>query len=221
MKVLRIISLAIFTIFCLEGIVRLSGIYQTEFNFVCPCNSLGLRDTKEFVNTGEDQYKLLFLGDSFTEGVGASCGKTIPEVFQQLAGDSVVVYNGGVVGADPFFYLNWYPDYFSALQADEIIIILNNSDISDYIIRGGEERFIEDQQKAIFRPAPVFANIYEHSHFFRFFIHFILRYDFTLLNSRSFAKASDEAILAIAQRINLWAAENTYRGCSTLSFLGK
>ena len=60
---------------------------QNEFEFRCPCNPLGFRDSKSFQQAKKDKYRILFLGDSFTEGVGASCGNTLPEVFKRLHND--------------------------------------------------------------------------------------------------------------------------------------
>lgn len=177
---------------------------QAEFSITCKVNNFSLRDNKDFKTDTLDHYKILFLGDSFTEGVGASCGKNLPETFQKLLKDSITVYNGGVLGADPFYYLKWYDEKFHVLEPQEVFIVLNYSDISDYIFRGGDERFIGGDS-TLSKPAPKIEWWYKNFHTVRFIAHFVFQYDYTLLLPEAFEKQSDEAIIAIANKINEWS----------------
>lgn len=180
----------------------ISYIHQ-EFKITCSVNSIGLRDEKEFIADTDSMHTLLFMGDSFTEGVGASCGNNMPEQFQKMVGDSILIYNGGVLASDPFFYLKWYEIDFYKIEPEEVIIVINNSDISDYIFRGGDERFNGGEFIST-KTAPMLEFWYQKSHLIRFVLHFILRYDFTLLPPKEFEKESHIAIQEIANRINQW-----------------
>jgi len=175
---------------------------QREFDYQCSCNALGFREDLNPDSMNQEDYLILFLGDSFTEGVGASCDKEMPAVFEKISPPFVYSYNAGVVGSDPFFSLRWYDHYLKEISADEIILVINYSDISDYIFRGGEERFDEENNEAHFRKAPKISLIYQHSHLMRFILHFILRYDFTLLGSQALETATEEALNAISNTIN-------------------
>jgi hypothetical protein len=143
---------------------------QTEFNYCYQYNSLGFRDIEWTVHKPASIKRIIILGDSFTEGDGAPDRENFPSHFENslnIESNQWQVYNGGVCGSDPFFNFQFFntkilPHY----DYDLILLLVNNSDISDYIYRGGMERFKEDSTTH-FRKAPWFEKFYHYSHFAR------------------------------------------------------
>lgn len=140
---------------------------QPEFNYCYQYNSLGLRD-REWINNPPDSIKrVIILGDSFTEGDGAPEKENFPTYLENMLNEKTVsweVYNGGVCGNDPFYNLKFFntiivPNY----EYDVLMLLVNNSDIADYIYRGGMERFHKDSTTH-FRKAPWFESIIHYSH---------------------------------------------------------
>jgi lysophospholipase L1-like esterase len=114
--------------------------------------------------------RIITMGDSFTEGDGAPEKENFPSYFEKSlneGGNQWQVYNAGVCGSDPFYNLQFFntvilPRY----EYDAVLLLVNNSDMSDYIYRGGMERF-KDDSTTHFRQAPWFEPFYHYSHFAR------------------------------------------------------
>lgn len=177
---------------------------QTEFQFVCPVNKLGLRDNTPLIPDTNKTNKILFLGDSFTEGVGASCGNTMPDMFRYFSMQQATTVNAGVVGSDPFYQTLWYNNSFHLYNPDEIILVMNASDISDFIFRGGKERFVSDSLTQS-KNGPRLEFFYKHSHIVRLFTHLIMGYDFTLISGKEHKLATQKALEVYAEHLNAWA----------------
>lgn len=80
-----------------QGTLR--GSDFTDFKKI---NSFGLRDD-EFTNK-TDKYRIIAVGDSFTEGIGVERSSSYPEILQSLLGQKKVdteVINAGVSGYSP------------------------------------------------------------------------------------------------------------------------
>lgn len=143
---------------------------QAEFKYCYKYNSLGLRDIEWNAHKPDSTKRIITLGDSFTEGDGAPDRENFPSYFENSLNEDAnkwQVYNGGVCGSDPFYNLQFLntvilPTY----DYDAILLLVNNSDLSDYIYRGGMERFKEDSTTH-FRQAPWFEPLHHYSHFAR------------------------------------------------------
>ena len=103
-------------------------------------DSLGLRDDKPrtlpLVGT---RRRMLFLGDSFTEGVGIPYEQTFVGIIRdriRRAGGDVEVLNGGVASHSPRLYLLHLQDLIERRGAkfDEIVVFIDVSDIMDEIV---------------------------------------------------------------------------------------
>jgi len=186
-------------------------LYQTkEFSYEYQIDSLGFRNTSS--KKKDSSALLLFLGDSFTEGVGTANDSTWPQLFAKALykhGYACHAYNAGMHGSDPFFedYILRHKLY--SLRPAAVIQCINYSDLLEYIWRGGSERFQADGS-VVFRRGPWWEPVYHYSHLFRLIIHGLFRYDFTLLSKTNFRLALQDAIKANAACIagtSAWCKE--------------
>ena len=120
------------------------NIKKPEFTFKRITNKLGYSDFEIQKRKSKKEIRILCLGDSFTEGDGASFEKSY--VFQLrekfLKSSNCYVFNAGICGSDPFFnYVN-YRDRLKKYDFDILLQTLSSHDIVDDIQkRGGMERF--------------------------------------------------------------------------------
>lgn len=100
-------------------------------------NSLGFKDQSvRNVSRISDSRRVLFIGDSFTEGVGFPFGQTFSGLFaSRVASQGVEVLNAGVTSYSPkLYYLKTkYLLKNVHLDFDELIVFLDISDIQDEI----------------------------------------------------------------------------------------
>lgn len=98
-------------------------------------NSLGFRDKSvREVSLLPPGYRVVFMGDSFTYGVGLPYEKTFPCLVEQaLAEDGVEVLNAGVVSYSPAIY--WKKTEYlleeAGLRFHHLVVFLDISDIHD------------------------------------------------------------------------------------------
>ncbi len=133
-------------------------------------NSLGLRDLEHPLQKDSNEFRIVFLGDSFTEGVGAAFQDTyVQQLARQLntlGGKKYRLINGGVSGSDPYFSYRLLTDRLLVLQPDLVVLAFNDTDIDDIIVRGGMDRFQPDNQLA-FAPRPRGEWWFSYSHLVR------------------------------------------------------
>ncbi len=110
-----------------------------KYTFHMVTNSLGFRD----FNAREISLKktpgvrrLLFIGDSFTEGIGVDYEEAfVGRIARQLSGKGIEVLNAGVVSYSPVLYQRKL-QYFigqQGLEVDEVVVFLDNSDIMNEV----------------------------------------------------------------------------------------
>ena len=98
-------------------------------------NSLGFRDRSvRNVPLSSDKYRVLFMGDSFTYGVGLPYEETfICLIDSELEDKNVEVLNAGVVSYSPAIY--WKKTEYllskAGLRFDHLVVFLDISDIQD------------------------------------------------------------------------------------------
>jgi len=99
-------------------------------------NSLGLldRDTRE-LSLKTSRHRILFMGDSFTEGVGLPYEQTFVGILgAQLDPARVEVLNGGCMGYSPkLYYLKTRYLLEQGLDIDELIVLVDLSDIPNEV----------------------------------------------------------------------------------------
>lgn len=173
---------------------------QTEFSNSFPINSIGLKE-KEIPSFANDSTKRLFvLGDSFVEGDGVDYYHSMPRYLEHLLDSSKMgfeVYSAGISGSDPFYCYTLLRDKLLPLHPTHVLFCFNNSDINDFIYRGGMERFYADGTTHN-RPGPFLERMYAYSHLVRFVVR-QMGYNELFMSKAQETKADSMAVAAIYQ----------------------
>jgi lysophospholipase L1-like esterase len=122
---------------------------SNEFRYSRSINSIGLSDIEHPIEKEENEYRIIGLGDSFTEGDGAHADSTWLKFLERSLNkhdfDSKLTFmNAGVCGSDPFFEYVLLRDKLLQYKPDLVILAINRSEIHDIVIRGGWERFLDN-----------------------------------------------------------------------------
>ncbi len=142
-----------------------------DFKYPYKINSLGFRGEEIQTDVPDSVNHIIVLGDSFAEGAGAPADSSWPEllqIFLDSAGILNEVTNAGISGSDPFFEYVFYRDKLKSVHPDYLIVSINSTDIQDYILRGGFERF-HDDSSTHYRKGPWYEFLYINSHLVRAF----------------------------------------------------
>jgi len=145
-----------------------------DFKFFYQTNELGVREisSDSFLKKSKNSYRIITLGDSFTEGVGAPYDSSYPRLLEnylQQRDTGIYVFNAGSSGSDPFFSYALYRNKLKKINASLIIVTINFSDIDDFFYRGGMERF-RDNGTVVNRSGPWFEPLYGYSFIIRFIV---------------------------------------------------
>ena len=137
-------------------------INKPEYKFIRHTNSLGFSD-KEWNVKKNTQKRILFFGDSFTEGDGApqdSCYVSLLSDMLNKDSSTFELMNAGTCGSDPFFnYIN-YKERLLKFKPDVIIQSLSSGDVlTDMATKGGLGRF-SDSHTITSKEAPWWEPIY-------------------------------------------------------------
>jgi lysophospholipase L1-like esterase len=176
-----------------------------EFSYAYQIDSLGFRN--KHLSIQDSRALILFLGDSFTEGVGTSSDSTWPTFLCHILsqqGYKCRDYNAGMHGSDPFYEDYILRNRLAVLHPDAVIQCINYSDLLEFIWRGGKERFLPDGSVRYLK-GPWWEPIYHYCHLFRLVLHAALGYDFTLLSKTKFQKEIQSAITENAACISATA----------------
>jgi lysophospholipase L1-like esterase len=189
--------------------VRAPGLVTTlklpEFDYEITTNSLGLRDIEHPTDKPEGEYRILGIGDSFTEGWGARFEKTWLKQLSNIlnednAGFTVNTMSGGVSGSDPFYGYMLMVDKLLVYQPDAVLLVINHSDILDVVVRGGMERFQPDGTvKGL--DSPEMPWMYEDSQFARFILFEVFDYTHQLLRRPERNRRAAESLTKIEQLV--------------------
>lgn len=192
----------------------LISVPQAEFLYPVKSNALGLINPDIASPKDSLKTRIIILGDSFTQGIGAPYDSTMPRLLENLLHQdgltNTEIINAGIVGSDVFFERLLLQNIAPSINPDKVLMVLNYSDLSDYIFRGGSSRFLADGTVQ-FRKAPNIEKYYRKSHLLRAFLHFVMKYDFTLLDFPTQELQYQEAALEIAKEIAItqqWCVQN-------------
>ncbi len=124
------------------------GRYKTtEFDTDYQINSLGLRDKEYSLQKPANTFRILMVGDSFTEGDGVfsheTFSKRLEEKLQQV-GKKFEVINAGVGSYSSLLEFLYLKNYGLQLQPDLVILNFDLSDVHDDITYTKTARFDEN-----------------------------------------------------------------------------
>lgn len=164
--------------------------HKTEFDTKWLPNNEGLKNKKlALQKTGK---RILIFGDSFTEGVGACNDSAYPRILETLIHASLdstaEIINCGLCASDVFTEYKLFVGKMLKYKPDYVLITFNSTDIYEYTIRGGFERFMGDNQLQ-YRQSPWFEPLYAHSYLVRRIVHDIFHLDY------NFQKTSEYDII--------------------------
>jgi len=145
----------------------------SEYSYFRKINSEGLSDKEHVILKKRNEFRIVGLGDSFTEGDGTDVDSTwlkfLERSLSKHAFKKEVTYiNAGISGSDPYFEYILLKERLLKYRPDLVMVAINNSDISDIVARGGMERFLPDGSVE-FKKGPWWEAIYAISHISRLF----------------------------------------------------
>lgn len=99
-------------------------------------NSDGIRSRRNADEFREEDFNIVFLGDSFTYGLWLGDKQNIPQQFEQIAnaihpGANIKAANFGWVGSSPLLSYRLLKDIGSRYKPDLVIQIIDMTDVSD------------------------------------------------------------------------------------------
>ena len=171
---------------------------NSEFHYPYSINRYGIRERDFEKNKKDSAIRIFVTGDSFSEGQGAPYDSTWPHLLARyLAVDGInaEVLNTGVAGSDPIYNYVMHRDILKGCKADYIVVSINSTDFTDYLMRGGFERFHNDGT-AHFRKGPWYEPIYHRSYFARGMIERLCGFPFrgVFSNEQELFANADEAV---------------------------
>jgi len=170
-----------------------------DFAFALDTNREGVRDVEHLEANPQGLWRVVALGDSYTEGVGAAFEDSWP---QRLAdrlrtrGLPVELLQAGVAGSDPFFSFALLEQQLLSYRPRLVLFLLNATDLCDTLWWGGTERFLPDGTSRA-RPAPWFEPFYRVSHLVRLVVH--QSYDWRMVRKATAAAANRDAEARIVE----------------------
>ncbi len=179
---------------------------REEYQHSIITNSEGLRDIEHSKTKKPGEFRIIALGDSFTEGAGVeSIESTWVKILERSLNKRensqiTTIINGGVAGSDPLYEFVLLKEKLIEYQPDLVLLNINLSDIDDVIINGGNERFNPDGTVTL-RNAPWFEPLFGSSFLCRLFVFKVLQYDYRLLSPAERKLEDDKAMGSIVDCI--------------------
>ena len=151
----------------------------TEFDYSLKTNSLGLRNEEISEKKDTNEFRIICIGDSFTEGFATDeeyCWPRIleRELSKKIKTKKINVINAGAAGSDVIFEYTLLTEKLLKYSPDMVISALNTSDISDMAVRGGFERF-KSENVVEYKAPPSWEPLYARSYIVRHMIHDIFQ----------------------------------------------
>ncbi len=157
---------------------------NSEFSNEFCYNDLGLRDISHTITKSIGTKRVVVLGDSFTEGVGAPVDSTWWSLLAvQMNTDTINDFNyefinAGFRGSDVLFGYILLRDKLLKYQPDEVIVEMNSTDPYEIAIRGGMERFKADGTIGYRIKGPWWEPVFAHSYIVRLLAYHLISKEF-------------------------------------------
>lgn len=188
---------------------------KIEFQYKWISNNEGLRgENLALKKTGK---RILVFGDSFTEGMGAPDDSTYPVLLAHMIHDQLdstaEIINCGPSGSDIFTEYKLFTGKMLKYKPDIVLVTFNSTDLYEFTIRGGFERF-KPGNKVEYRKPPWFESLYAKSYLVRLIVHDILFYDYRFLqpwDNKAMDKLALDKTCAAIDSFNLLCRENNSR----------
>lgn len=172
---------------------------KKEFVFERNTNSIGIAE-KEIKKEKGSKFRILAIGDSFTEGVGTSYEDSwVKKMESRWKERNVQTINAGIGGSDPVYEFVLYRDKLLDYHPDLVVLTINSSDIFDIVGRGGFERFKEDGTAG--QKAPSWEWIYASNHLFRMIMHGVFGYNSSLIKDTRSEENKSKSIIILKEAI--------------------
>ena len=180
---------------------------KDEFKFQFKTNSWGYSD-KEWVDLNENNFKILALGDSFTEGYGANQDSSwVRQISRMNSKKNIKWYNAGISASDPFANFYNLQNELYQLKPDLVIQIFTNQDFEeDCLLRGGYERFKNNQ--LAYSKVPFFENIYAYSYIMRMVQNRLTGRNFYISNKSLKSNSGSKYYDQILKLYDDWSQQN-------------
>jgi hypothetical protein len=177
-----------------------------EFSFSRNTNSLGLSDLEPKTQKDSNEFLIIGLGESFTEGDGTDADSTWLKFLERSLNKKTIkktrFINAGICGSDPFYEYVLLRDKLFIYHPDLVIVALGY-DLDDIICRGGMERFQKDGTVK-FKNPPWWEDIFALSFIFRFVAYNFFDIDYLLLPPEKHNAACENAISQLKESIDLF-----------------
>ncbi len=161
---------------------------QPEFDFEISTNSEGIRDINHSFSKSDHEFRIVALGDSFTEGQGAPFEQTWCKILEKrmnekVNGGKVTVIIGGVRGSDPVFEYQLLSRRLLKYDPDLVLMVINGSDFNEIITRGCFNRFDANGNFQNL-PSPWIEWLWARSHLFRMVMNRTFGYNFLVMSGK-------------------------------------
>lgn len=103
---------------------------DTSVAFELNYNKYGFRDVDWQTSKPEVKKRVLFVGDSFVEGIMSQDCQTIPSYFQQASSGSTEVMNAGMLGTSIGDYLQLIADAVPIFNPDMVVMVIYANDFT-------------------------------------------------------------------------------------------
>jgi len=174
-----------------------------EYSYSLLANNEGLLDKDFIIAKKPHAFRIMVIGDSFVQGMGAVADSSLPKQLETIlrshfgADADIEVWNCGIGNSDPFFEYRLFADRLLKYQPDYVIEVVNFTDISDVMLRGGFKRFNADSSVTYNQP-PWFEPLYAKSYLVRSVVHDVFRYNWQFLRPRQEMEARKNSEKMIA-----------------------
>jgi len=168
-----------------------------DFKYLYHTNELGFREKPVAMFKDTGLFKIITLGDSYTEGVGAAYDSSWPRFLERSLRDSqpnTAVFNAGINGSDPFYAYITFKEKLAGYKPNLVISAVNATDVDDFFFRGGMERFKANGTLEN-RKGPWYEPLYKYSYVVRMvMVDFMRKRPQLFVTNKEFEATEDEFI---------------------------